>query len=49
MNMNQIANIAGAIVTVALATTIVTSPNTASIIRAVGGSFAGAISAAMGR
>lgn len=49
MNLNSIANILGGIVTVALVTTIVASPNTANIIRAFGASFSGSIRAAMGR
>lgn len=45
---NGIVNIMGAIVTVALVTTIVRSPNTANVVKAIGTSFSGAISAAMG-
>lgn len=47
--MDRIANIAGAIVTVALVTTIVSSPNTASIINAAGRAFQGSLRSAMGR
>lgn len=42
-------NILGAIVTVALVTTIVSRPTSASVIRAGGEAFAGSIRAAMGR
>lgn len=45
---NGVLNIMGAIVTVALVTTIVRSPNTANVVKAIGTSFSGAISAAMG-
>lgn len=48
MRVNDLAGIAGAIVTVALVTTVVRSRNTAPIISAMGRSFSGAISAAMG-
>ena len=49
MSMDKIVNVAGMIVMVAMATTLVRSPNTASIIRAVGESFAGSIRAAQAR
>lgn len=49
MNMNGIFNILGGIVGVALVTTIVTSPRTASIISAFGNAFSGSIRASMGR
>lgn len=49
MSADRIANVAAAIVGVALATTLVSSRNTASIINAVGSSFSGALRAAMGR
>lgn len=48
MNANGITSILGAIVTVAMVTTIVRSPNTAPVIKAFGGAFSGAVSAAMG-
>lgn len=48
MNLNSITSILGAIVTVAMVTTIVRSPNTAPVLRAGGQAFSGAISAAMG-
>lgn len=43
---DKIFNVLGAIVTVALVTTIVTRPNSVQVIRAMGDSFAGAIRAA---
>lgn len=49
MAIGQIASIAGAIIGVALATVLVTSPNTAQIVKAFGDSFSTSISAAMGR
>lgn len=48
MNAESITNILGAIVTVALVTTIVASPNTAAVIRAFGDSFSGSLRASMG-
>lgn len=42
-------NVMGAIVTVALVTTIVSRPNSATVIRAMGESFAGSIRAAIGQ
>lgn len=48
MNANNIVNVLGAIVTVALVTTVVRSPNSSKVISAMGSSFSGAISAAMG-
>ena len=49
MALNRILDIAGAIVGVGLATVLVTSPNTANVIKAFGSSFAGSLRAAMGR
>jgi hypothetical protein len=46
---DKISNIAGAIVTVALVTTIVSRPTSASVIRAMGDAFAGSIKAALGK
>ena len=46
--MNQITNIATAIVTVALVATLVQSRNTSRIIFAVGNAFSGSIRAARG-
>lgn len=42
-------NILGSIVTVALVTTIVSRPQSAQVIRAMGDSFAGSIRAALGK
>lgn len=42
-------NILGAIVTVALVTTIVSRPTSASVIRAMGEAFSGSIRAALGK
>lgn len=42
-------NLAGAIVTVALVTTIVSRPNSAKVITAMGSAFSGSIKAATGR
>jgi len=49
VNFDKIANILGAIVTVALVTTVVSRPASASIIRAIGDSFSGSLRAAQGR
>lgn len=49
MNADKIAAIAGAIVTVALVTTVVSRPTSAQVIRAVDEAFSGSIKAAMGR
>lgn len=46
---DKVSNIAGAIVTVALVTTIVSRPTSASVIRAMGDAFAGSIKAALGK
>lgn len=48
-NTASIANIAGAIVFVALVTTVVTSKQTADIIRATGRTFTDSIKAATGQ
>ena len=45
---NQLFNVLGAIVTVALVTTIVSRPNSATVIRAMGDAFSGSIRAALG-
>jgi hypothetical protein len=42
-------NVLGAIVTVALVTTIVSRPTSAQVIRSMGDAFAGSIRAALGR
>lgn len=49
MNLDRFANILGAIITVALITTIVSHKNTASVVSAAGNAFSGSIRAAMGR
>jgi len=46
---DRLFNLLGAIVTVALVTTIVMRPASASIINAIGSAFTGAIKAATGR
>lgn len=48
MSADKIFNIAGAIVTVALITTIVAHPNSAGVIKAFGSAFSGSLKAAMG-
>ena len=48
MSANGLVNVAGAIVTVALVTTVVRSPNTAAVIRSIGNAFSGSITAALG-
>lgn len=45
----KIFNVAGAIVTVALVTTIVSHGNSANVIRSLGSAFTGAIRAATGK
>ncbi len=49
MTPDKIVNVLSAIVTVALVTTIVSRPTSASVIRAAGEAFSGSIRAAMGR
>lgn len=46
---DRVFNVLGAIVTVALVTTIVSRPNSATVIRAMGDAFAGSIRAALAR
>lgn len=46
---DRLFNVLGAIVTVALVTTIVMRPNSVEVIKALGGAFTGAIRAALGR
>lgn len=48
MQVGRIIDIFAAIVAVGMATVIVSSPNTAAIIKAWGSAFAGSLSAAMG-
>jgi hypothetical protein len=42
-------NVLGAIVTVALVTTVVSRPNSAKVISAMGSAFSGSIRAALGK
>lgn len=49
MTGDRIFNVLGSIVTVALVTTIVSRPQSAQVIRAMGNAFSGSIRAAMGR
>lgn len=49
MSADKFFNILSAIVTVALVTTIVSRPTSATVIRAMGDAFSGSIRAAMGR
>lgn len=46
---DKVFNVAGAIVTVALVTTIVSRPTSATVIRAMGDAFSGSIKAALGK
>lgn len=46
---DKVTNIFGAIVTVALVTTIVSRPTSATVIRSMGDAFAGSIRAALGK
>lgn len=48
MTTNTIINVMGAIVTVALVTTIVAHPESGNVIRAFGDAFSGSIKAALG-
>lgn len=48
MQTNSILNVLGAIVTVALVTTVVSHPQSAQVIRALGDAFSGSIRAASG-
>ena len=49
MTIDKIANIAGMIVTVALVTTVVSHPQSAAVIKAMGSAFSGSLQAAMGK
>jgi hypothetical protein len=49
MTGDKIANVLGAIITVALVTTIVSHPESSAVIRAFGDAFSGSLRAAMGR
>jgi hypothetical protein len=46
---DRVANIAGAIVTVALVTTVVSRPTSAAVIASMGNAFANSIRAALGK
>lgn len=45
---DRLFNVVGALITVALVTTIVSRPNSANVIRSLGSAFTGAVRAAMG-
>jgi hypothetical protein len=49
MSGDRLFNVIGSIVTGALVTTVVSRPQSAQVIRAMGSAFAGSIRAAMGR
>lgn len=49
MTGDRVFNVMGAIVTVALVTTVVSRPQSARVIKAMGDAFAGSISAALGK
>lgn len=49
MKFEDIYDVAGGIVLVALATTIVSRPNTAKVVSAIGSAFSGSIRAALGK
>lgn len=49
MNGDKIFNVMGAIVTVALVTTVVSRPTSAQVIKSMGDAFSGAIRAALGK
>lgn len=49
MNFDKLFNVASAIVTVALVTTIVSHANSARVIQAMGNAFATSIRAALGK
>ncbi|MCW2897751.1 MAG: hypothetical protein JWO67_16 [Streptosporangiaceae bacterium] len=48
MTINSVTTILGALIGVAMVTTIVRSPNTAPVVKAFGDAFSGSINAAMG-
>jgi hypothetical protein len=48
VNADKLLSIGAAVVTVALVTTIVSHPQSAQVIRAVGDAFSGSLRAAMG-
>ena len=47
--MHQVADIAGAIVVVALVTTLVAHPHTAAVVKSFGDAFSNSLRAAQGR
>lgn len=49
MTADKLLNVVGSIVTVALVTAVVSSKNTAGIVKAFGDAFAGSLKAAEGR
>ena len=49
MTGDKVFNVLGTIVTVALVTTIVSRPNSAKVIKAMGDAFSGSIRAALGK
>lgn len=49
MNLDKLANIATAIVGVAMVTTIVSRPSSAGVITAIGNAFSGSIRASLGK
>lgn len=49
LSIDKLANVAGALVTVALVTVIVSNRYTANVLRAIGDSFTGALLAAQGK
>lgn len=49
MNQSKVVDVLGAIVTVALVTTIVSHPQTARVVTAFGNAFANSLRAAQGR
>ncbi len=49
MSMDGVLNVAGAIVTLAVVTMVVTGKNTSQVIRAIGDTFSDSIRAASGR
>lgn len=49
MNLDRVTSIFASIVTVALVTTVVSRPNSANVIKAVGEAFSGSLRAAMGK
>lgn len=49
MSFDKVANVMGALVTVALVTTLVAHKGTAGVIKAFGSAFSGALRAAQGK